>query len=108
MKKEDSDWLKDQTKKLLEPWLSIIKMYVTAYIAFGLFVAFVMAKCFPQAFPIVATVLVIIGLVILFGLLYLRRKFEHLLIARRADRQTRPTFAAASEESTENSPEDIH
>jgi hypothetical protein len=76
-------------KSLFAPYISIAMAYVKMYVVIGLLFTGFVAMAFPKFVAVVATILVVIGLAALFGVLYLRRKFEHVLIARRADKQDR-------------------
>ncbi|OBH10060.1 hypothetical protein [Mycobacterium sp. E1747] len=60
---------------------------VITYVIAGGFLAWIIARVYPQAFAIVATILVAILVAALVGIFYLRRKLQHFLTARRADRQ---------------------
>jgi hypothetical protein len=53
----------------------------------GVVIAAFVANAFPKAFAIVAAVLVVVFLLILRKVLRTKRKIEHKLIARRADKQ---------------------
>lgn len=66
---------------------TLLVVYVLPYVVFGLFFAWIVGSAYPQAFAVVTTILVIILVASLLGFLYMRRKFEHFLIARRADKQ---------------------
>jgi uncharacterized membrane protein (DUF485 family) len=99
-------------KTFLQPYVSVVKAIVLPYVIFyvlvGLALAWVMAKAFPEAFAIVVAVLVIIGIASLLGILYLLRRFQHLLIARRADNQN-AAFIRGKERGTYGNfrPEDL-
>jgi hypothetical protein len=66
---------------------TFVMVFVLPYIVFGLIFAWVVAQTYPQAVAIITAVLVIVLVAALLGFLHMRRKFEHFLIARRADKQ---------------------
>jgi hypothetical protein len=75
------------TKAFLRPYGSIALAFALPYVITAVLFAAFVAYVFPKAFAIVATVLVVIFVVILRKVLRTRRRIQHSLIARRADKQ---------------------
>jgi len=76
-------------KSLFAPYIDIAMFYVKMYAAIGLLFFGFMAVAFPKFAAIVGTILVVLGVAAALGIVYLRRKFKHALIAYRADKQDR-------------------
>jgi hypothetical protein len=84
---DNDDSIGGLTKAFVRPYVTIALAFVLSYVIVGLILAWAVASVYPEAFAIVVAILVIIGLAALLGLLYLRRRVVHILVARRADKQ---------------------
>jgi hypothetical protein len=86
-KQDRDDSIGGLTKSFLRPYVSVGLAFALPYvITCVLFAAFI-AYVFPKAFVIVATILVVIFVMITWKLLRTKRRVQHSLMARRADKQ---------------------
>ena len=83
MKRNDDDVWKSE-KKLIR---DLVTMFVLPYVVINVIVAWIFASLWPKAFFTVLVILGIIFIAALLGLLRLRGKFMHFMVARRADKQ---------------------
>jgi hypothetical protein len=84
---DSGDSLKEM---LVELGKTFVLPFVIFYALAGTFVVWFVAKAFPHAVPVIAGIIVVIGVAVIAGTIYLMykwRRFQHWLIARRADKQ---------------------
>src|SRR5690349_16790372 len=89
-KKEEYDPIKERVRTYLGFALIWIAPYVITYVLMAVLVAYIAFKASPQAFAIIVTLLVAIGVAAIAGVFYVLykwRRFQHWIIARRADKQ---------------------